>query len=106
MRLRHHAAAAAIGGLVLAVTVSAGTASAANGRFYWEGPKGAIYYVQNPPDSKCLSMGQEARAARNDTKQPLSIYSEKNCKGTKVVLTPGQRADHKVSFASVKFNSR
>lgn len=97
-------AAAALGGLLLALSLPAGTAAATNGQFLWEGPKGKIYYVENPPDDKCLSMDQEARAARNNTKAPLVVYTTKQCGGKSYRVEPGKQAPHSFSFASVKFN--
>ncbi|MFI1968575.1 hypothetical protein BLA24_05830 [Streptomyces cinnamoneus] len=97
-------AATALGGLLLAVSLPAATAAAANGQFIWEGPKGKIYFVKNPPEGKCFSMGQEAHAARNETQKPLAVYANKGCKGKQLRLSPGEHAPRDRSFASVMFN--
>ncbi|MFF4158698.1 hypothetical protein [Streptomyces sp. NPDC001678] len=99
-------AVAALGGLLLAVTLPGSTAVAANGQFLWLGPKAKAYSIQNPPDNKCYDMGQEARAARNETKTPLVVYSKKKCKGDATRLAPGQQAPQGAGFQSVIFNPR
>ncbi|MEU4213635.1 hypothetical protein AB0F13_27260 [Streptomyces sp. NPDC026206] len=103
MRL-FRAAVAALGALLLSVSLPAGSAAAADGQFYWAGPKGKLYSVQNPPDHKCLDMGQEASEPRNLTKKPLAVYPGKKCKGSATRLEPGKKADRNVRFASVIFN--
>ncbi|MBP2400551.1 hypothetical protein [Streptomyces syringium] len=92
------------GGLVLSVSLATTSAVAAGGHFIWEGPKGKIYSVQNPPDRKCLDMGQEARAPHNETKKPLVVYSGKKCKGAATRLGPGQHGARGLTFSSVVFN--
>ncbi|MFI1255544.1 hypothetical protein ACH4U6_17450 [Streptomyces netropsis] len=95
---------AAIGGLALSASLATTSAVAAGGHFIWEGPKGKIYSVQNPPDHKCLDMGQGARAPHNETKKALVVYSNKKCKGTATRLAPGQHAARNLAFSSVIFN--
>ncbi|MFG2180909.1 hypothetical protein ACGFLS_19545 [Streptomyces abikoensis] len=99
-------AVAALAGLLLAVALPGSTAFAANGQFLWVGPKGKAYSIQNPPDNKCYDMGQEARAARNETKSPLVVYSKKKCKGDAIRIAPGQQAPQGTGFQSVIFNPR
>ncbi|WP_436719796.1 hypothetical protein [Streptomyces sp. URMC 127] len=95
----------ALGGFALAVA-GTGDAVAANGTFAWVGPQGRTYSIQNPPDNKCYDLGQEARGARNATKQPVVVYSRKRCKGAATRLAPGQAAPSRARFASVIFNPR
>ncbi|GHC74004.1 hypothetical protein [Streptomyces cinnamoneus] len=95
---------AAFGGLLLSASLTTGSAVASDGQFVWAGPKGKPYSVQNPPDHKCLDMGQEARAPHNFTKKPLVVYSGKKCKGTATQLEPGRKAGSNLSFGSVIFN--
>ncbi|MET9453014.1 hypothetical protein [Streptomyces cinerochromogenes] len=97
--------AAVLGGLALALTTT-GSALAADGTFMWVGPQGKAYAIDSPPDNKCFDMGQEARAARNGTKKPLVIYTQKKCKGTALRLAPGRSAPAGTRFASVIFNPR
>ncbi|WP_030340579.1 MULTISPECIES: hypothetical protein [unclassified Streptomyces] len=104
MRLRRPLAAV-LGGLALAMT-TAGPALAADGTFLWIGPQGKAYALDSPPERKCLDMAQEARAARNATKKPLVVYSQKKCKGSALRLAPGHSAPGGTRFASVIFNPR
>ncbi|MBB5121801.1 hypothetical protein AF335_09110 [Streptomyces eurocidicus] len=97
---------AALTGLTLALALPTGTALAAKGTFSWVGPKGKPFYVDNPPDSKCLTMSQEARAAHNGTAVPATVYKGKKCNGTAQHLAPGAQAPRGSTFASVKFGSR
>lgn len=97
---------AALAGLTLALAVPAGTALAAKGTFSWVGPKGKPFYVDNPPDGKCLTMSQEARTAHNGTAVPATVYKGKKCNGTAQHLAPGGTASRGSSFASVKFGAR
>ncbi len=90
--------------LALALALPAGTALASNGKFAWRGPKGQSYFLQNPPNSKCLNMSQEARGPRNNTKQPLVVYTGKRCTGKATRLAPGKSAPSGTRFASVVFN--
>ncbi|KJY43235.1 hypothetical protein VR41_04065 [Streptomyces sp. NRRL B-1568] len=101
-----HVVGAALGGLLLALTLPTGSAEAAKGTFVWEGPKGHAYYLQNPPDGKCYSMNQEARAGRNQTDVPMVVYTEKNCKGKAYHLAPDQQAPRSVLIKSLIFNRR
>jgi hypothetical protein len=64
------------------------------------------HFLQNPPDSKCFDMSQEARGARNGLRQPLVIYPRKRCKGTPTQLRPGQSTPSGEHFSSVIFNPR
>lgn len=104
MRLRRPLVAV-LGGLALALTTT-GTALAANGTFIWVGPQGKAYALDNPPARKCLDMEQEARGARNATKKPLVVYTQKKCKGSATRLVPGQAAPSGARFASVVFDPR
>jgi hypothetical protein len=97
--------AAVLGGLALVLT-GTGSALAADGTFAWIGPQGKAYAIENPPDNKCLDMAQEARGARNGTKQPLVVHTKKKCKGTALRLAPGRSAPADARFASVVFNPR
>ncbi len=99
-------AAAALGGLLLAVSPLAGTAVAVDGQFVWQGPKGKPYSIQNPPNNKCYDMGQEARAAQNFTKGPLAVFAKKKCQGAKRLLAPGQKTGPKDAFQSVIFSPK
>jgi hypothetical protein len=96
---------AVLGGLTLALT-STGSALAADGTFVWIGPKGKAYSIAAPPENKCFDMAQEARGARNATKKPLVVYSQKKCKGSAQRLAPGHAAADSRHFASVIFNPR
>ncbi|TJZ44482.1 hypothetical protein FCH28_29495 [Streptomyces piniterrae] len=98
--------AVALGGLLFAVTLPTVAASAESAPFIWEGPNGKLYSVTNPPGGKCLSMAQQARAPRNNTKMPAIVYSKRQCAGTKYRLAPGQQAPRNVVFASMVFNPR
>ncbi len=91
-------------GFALAVTLPASAAHAAGGEFGWVGPGGKPYYVRNLPDKKCLDMRQVSRGARNGTKQPLSVYAGKHCKGAATRLAPGASAPSGKRFASVVLN--
>ncbi|MGA5039654.1 hypothetical protein ACPCA8_21670 [Streptomyces capoamus] len=104
MRLRRPLAAA-LGGLALTLA-TATSALAADGTFLWIGPHGKAYALDSPPEHKCFDMAQEARAARNATKKPLVIYSQKKCKGTALRIAPGHAAPAGTHFASVVFNPR
>ncbi|MFI2200097.1 hypothetical protein ACH47Z_04785 [Streptomyces sp. NPDC020192] len=104
MRLRRPLVAV-LGGLALALT-TAGSALAADGMFVWVGPQGKAYYLENPPENKCLDMGQEARGARNAMKKPLVVYTQKKCKGAATRLAPGKSAPSGAHFASIVFNPR
>lgn len=95
---------AVFGGLVLSVSLATSSAVAAEGQFAWVGPKGKVYSVQNPPDHKCLDMGQEAREPHNLTKRPLAVYSNKKCKGAAARVEPGRHGGQGLKFASVLFN--
>ncbi|MEV5240789.1 hypothetical protein AB0K89_17050 [Streptomyces cinnamoneus] len=95
---------ATLGGLLLSVSMTTGSAVASEGQFVWAGPKGKPYAVQNPPDHKCLDMGQEAHAPQNFTKRPLTVYANKKCKGAATRLDPGKKGGANLSFGSVIFN--
>ncbi|MGW1596939.1 hypothetical protein [Streptomyces sp. SCL15-4] len=105
MRLYRRPLAAVLGTLALVLTAT-GSALAADGTFAWIGPEGKAYGIQNPPDRKCFDMAQEARGARNGTKKPLVVYTQKRCKGTATRLAPGKAAPAGARFASVVFNPR
>ncbi|MFE0043612.1 hypothetical protein [Streptomyces albireticuli] len=94
---------AALAGLTLAVALPTGTAVAAKGSFSWVGPKGKPFFVDNPPDGKCLTMSQEARGAHNGTGVPATVYKGKKCNGTALRLVPGGQAPRGSAFGSVKF---
>lgn len=98
--------ATALCGLLLALALPQSAAVASSGQFVWEGPERQTYSVENPPDNRCLDMNQEARAPRNETNRPLTVYSRKDCKGKSRRLAPGQVAPRSVVFKSVKFNPR
>ncbi|CAM5271840.1 hypothetical protein [Streptomyces abikoensis] len=108
MRLfRPALAAVALAGCTLALAAApAGAAGTAKGWFAWVGPKGAPFFVENPPDGRCLTMSQESRGAHNATALPATVYPEKECKGTPVRLAPGAHAPRNAPFSSVKFGSR
>ncbi|GGU59645.1 hypothetical protein GCM10010211_25740 [Streptomyces albospinus] len=93
-------------GFALVVTLPASAALAAGGAFGWVGPGGKSYFVKNLPDKRCLDMRQEARGARNGTKQPLRIYAGKHCTGPATRLAPGASAPSGTRFASVVLNPR
>ncbi|MEU2060721.1 hypothetical protein [Streptomyces sp. NPDC013455] len=97
--------AAVLGGVALVLTTT-GSALAADGTFVWVGPQGKAYALDNPPDNKCFDMAQEARGARNSTKKPLVVYTQKKCKGSATRLAPGKSAPSGARFASVIFNPR
>ncbi|WP_229891624.1 hypothetical protein [Streptomyces mashuensis] len=99
-------AVAAAGGLLLAVSLLSSSADAVGGYFQWRGPKGRLYSLENPPENKCYSMQQEARAARNFTEKPIAIYQQKGCKGEAHRLEPKQSAPEGQHFQSVIFNPR
>ncbi|QZL09238.1 hypothetical protein K2224_31650 (plasmid) [Streptomyces sp. BHT-5-2] len=105
MRL-FHPITIGLSSIALALALPAGTALASNGKFAWMGPKGQSYFLQNPPNSKCLNMSQEARGPRNNTKQPLAVYAGKRCTGKATRLAPGKAAPSGTHFASVIFNPR
>ncbi|MEU5303104.1 hypothetical protein ACH4YO_30515 [Streptomyces noursei] len=105
MRL-FHPITIGLGSIVLALALPAGTALAATGKFGWVGPKGRPYFIQNPPNSKCLTMSQEARAPHNSTKQTVAVYSGKHCDGRVTRLAPGKSAPSGTHFSSVVFNPR
>ncbi|MFF4406897.1 hypothetical protein ACFY2W_02495 [Streptomyces sp. NPDC001262] len=96
-------AVSALGGLLLAVSLPAVTASASSGEFHWRGPGGKPYFITNPPDNKCLALEQEARQAENQTKGVAVVYADKGCKGAEHRLGHGQKAPAKFLFKSVKF---
>ncbi|WP_116210947.1 hypothetical protein [Streptomyces olivoreticuli] len=93
----------ALAGLALALTVPTGPAVASEGQFSWVGPKGKPFFVDNPPDGKCLTMSQEARSPYNGTAGPATVYAGKKCDGTSHRLTRGKRAD--ATFSSVRFSA-
>ncbi|MFF7725218.1 hypothetical protein [Streptomyces sp. NPDC008001] len=100
--------AVVLAGCALAPAAPAGAtaaARAARGWFAWVGPKGTPFYVENPPEGRCLTMSDEARGAHNGTAVPATVYSAKECKGTPLRLPPGHEAPRSASFASVKFGS-
>ncbi|MFF4218581.1 hypothetical protein [Streptomyces nondiastaticus] len=108
-------AAVAVAGCALAFAVPAGAAGTAKadtaragtakGWFAWVGPKGAPFFVENPPDGRCLTMSQESQGAHNGTVLPATVYPQKECKGTPLHLPPGHHAPRNAPFASVKFGS-
>ncbi|MEU2868219.1 hypothetical protein ABZ769_03310 [Streptomyces olivoreticuli] len=93
----------ALAGLALALAVPTGPAVASKGQFSWVGPKGKPFFVDNPPDGKCLTMSQESRGAYNGTAGPATVYSGKKCDGTSHRLATGGRAD--AAFSSVRFSA-
>lgn len=96
-------AAAAFGGLALSVTLATTPALAAAGHFIWVGPSGKAYSIQNPPDRRCFTMGEAAKAPRNQTKKSLTVYAGKKCSGKATHLKAGRRAGNNVTFRSVMF---
>ncbi|MEU8548396.1 hypothetical protein [Streptomyces roseoverticillatus] len=103
-------AAAAVAGCTLALAVPAGAAGTARagtakGWFAWVGPKGAPFFIENPPDGRCLTMSQESQGAHNATALAATVYPQKECKGTPLRLAPGNHAPRNAPFASVKFGS-
>ncbi|MFH8788569.1 hypothetical protein [Streptomyces roseoverticillatus] len=103
-------AAAAVAGCALALAAPTGAAATAKagtakGWFAWVGPKGAPFFIENPPDGRCLTMSQESQGAHNATALPATVYPQKECKGTPLRLAPGSHAPRNASFASVKFGS-
>ncbi|MFI1800483.1 hypothetical protein ACH427_24445 [Streptomyces sp. NPDC020379] len=96
----------ALAGLALAMAVPPGAAVASKGSFTWVGPKGKPFFVENPPDGKCLTMSQEARGAYNGTAGPVTIYTGKKCDGTSKRLARGEHGPSDMSFSSVKFSAR
>ncbi|MEV6671598.1 hypothetical protein [Streptomyces sp. NPDC051162] len=95
----------ALAGLALAMAVPTGTAVASKGSFTWVGPKGKPFFVENPPDGKCLTMSQEAHGAYNGTAGPVTIYTGKKCDGGSARLKTGQRGPADKPFSSVKFSA-
>ncbi|MGW2597797.1 hypothetical protein [Streptomyces klenkii] len=95
----------AAAGCTLALAVPAAAAGTAKGWFAWVGPKGAPFFIENPPDGRCLTMSQESQGAHNATALPATVYPQKECKGTPLRLAPGRHAPRNAPFASVKFGS-
>ncbi|MEV5597137.1 hypothetical protein [Streptomyces sp. NPDC052496] len=93
----------ALAGLTFASTLFMGEATAAKGSFIWLGPKGRSYLVENPPNGRCLTMGQHARGGHNATKTPAVLFSGKKCKGRATPLAPGKKAPSSATFSSVRF---
>ncbi len=93
----------ALAGLTFAATLPMGEAFAAKGSFIWLGPKGRPYLVENPPNGRCLTMGQHAQAPRNATKTPAVLFPGKKCKGRPIPLAPGKQAPRSTTFSSVRF---
>ncbi|MEV4440959.1 hypothetical protein AB0K09_18460 [Streptomyces sp. NPDC049577] len=96
-------AVVALSGLALALSLPAGAALAAKGPFTWVGPKGKPFFVENPPDGRCLDMSQEAHGPHNGTGTTATVYTKKKCKGEALHLKPGQQAPRSASFSSVRF---
>ncbi|MEH6377214.1 hypothetical protein V7793_23215 [Streptomyces sp. KLMMK] len=96
----------ALAGCTLALALPTGSAVAAKGWFSWAGPKGAPFYIQNPPDGRCLTMSDEARGAHNGTAVPVALYTDKTCKRQALRLSPGKDAPRNLRFASVRFGGR
>ncbi|WP_329461166.1 hypothetical protein [Streptomyces sp. NBC_01431] len=89
----------------MAATLPASDAFASKGSFTWLGPKGKPFFVENPPDGKCLAMSQEARGAYNGTTGPVTIYTGKKCDGGSKRLALGQHGPADTSFSSVCFSA-
>ncbi|GGX98077.1 hypothetical protein [Streptomyces hiroshimensis] len=95
----------ALAGCALALALPAGAAVATKGWFSWTGPKGAPFYIENPPDGRCLTMSDEARGAHNGTPVPVALYTDKTCKKKALGVSPGGNSPRNLRFASVRFGS-
>ncbi|MFH8411399.1 hypothetical protein ACH4FX_42585 [Streptomyces sp. NPDC018019] len=96
-------AVVALAGLTFATTLSMGEAFASKGSFIWLGPDNKSYVIANPPNSRCLTMQQRARGARNETNAPAVLFSGKKCNGRPTPLAPGKHAPRSAAFSSVRF---
>ncbi|POG44946.1 hypothetical protein BV881_24240 [Streptomyces sp. ZL-24] len=108
MRLRH-SLAAAVGALLITVSVP-NSASAATGEFLYRGPLLGSHSLDDPNSGECVNIPEAtnllpAQSPRNFTTSTATIFLDFDCDGdTFTVLSPGQTGGLLVKFRSVVFS--
>ncbi|MEV7930467.1 hypothetical protein [Kitasatospora sp. NPDC088779] len=87
-------------GALLAVGLT-GSAYAATGTFDFTTSEGTEEAIQNPQDNICYGVDISGRTV-NGTNRDAIVFSGERCRGSHVVLTPGQE-DSQLRGQSVRF---